>query len=261
MRRLLAATLVAAFVGMCGGAAQAGEYRLLHLDGKLVKWGEPDFGSGAALTYAVANRQIKFPDAINCKAIMPVKRMLANSGIAMRVFESELAAAFLAWEQVANIRFKRVENPDEANIVIGAQVEPRGHAFANVAHEEGDESAAIRKISKSLVCFNPKRQWKVGFDGNDKIYDLRFTLIHEIGHAIGLDHEGSGDQMMGFAYHEAFRQPQSGDIAGVSRLYGAALGAPQVAGTDNRKRTLSAGAAWRSPFLSLGRGKTDRDDD
>ena len=47
-------------------------------------------------------------------------------------------------------------------------------------------------------------------------YDLRFTIAHEIGHAIGLDHPGATGQMMAFKYDEHFRQLQSGDIDGVT---------------------------------------------
>lgn len=260
MRRLLAAALVAAIAGMCVGTAQAADYRLLRLDGKLVKWGEPGFGSGATLTYAIANRRMDFPKAINCRAIAPVKRMLAKSGIAMRDFEGELAAAFLAWERVANLRFERVDDPGTADIVIGEQVKPRGHAFANVAYDHRNDDGAVRSITRSLVCFNPKHRWKIGFDGNDRIYDLRFTLIHEIGHAIGLDHEGSGDQIMGFVYHEAFREPQPGDIAGASRLYGPALGAPQIAGGNGDDRPGSGDTESEHPVLSLGREGAQRPD-
>lgn len=252
MRRLLAAIFIAAFAGMFAGSAEAADYRLLRLGGKLVKWGKPEFGAGATLTYAIASRRMNFPDAINCRGIQPVKRMLAKSGIAMRTFETELAAAFLAWERIANIRFEQVDDPASANIVIGAQIRPRGHAFANVAYEEESEGE-IRVISKSLVCFNPQRRWKIGFDGNDNIYDLRFTLMHEIGHAIGLDHEGTGEQIMGFAYHEAFRQPQHGDIAGASQLYGPAVGAPVIAaGGVGHGSGADAAGAGDTPVLSLG---------
>lgn len=254
MRRMLAAALVAAVMGMFAGSAIAADYRLLRLDGQIVKWGGPGFGSGATLTYALASRRMTFPEAINCGQIQPLKAMLVRSEIALHEFESELAAAFRAWERVANIRFRRVEDPSSANIVIGEQVKSRGRAFANVAYKKNSAASNMREISKSLVCFNPRQRWKIGFDGDDAIYDLRFTLMHEIGHAIGLDHEGSGDQLMGFAYHEAFREPQAGDIAGASLLYGPAPGAPNMAGgkpRDHVEAGAASGPGW--PSLSLGR--------
>jgi hypothetical protein len=65
------------------------------------------------------------------------------------------------------------------------------------------------------------RRWKVGFDGNLKAYDLRYTLAHEIGHAIGLDHPPGPGQIMNYRYEERFRDLQSGDVFGAVALYGA----------------------------------------
>lgn len=78
----------------------------------------------------------------------------------------------------------------------------------------------MRTIEQSLVCLNPAHEWKVGFDGNKDVYDIRYTLTHEIGHAIGLDHPGPSGQVMGFRYTEDFADLQPGDLRGVQRLYG-----------------------------------------
>jgi hypothetical protein len=60
----------------------------------------------------------------------------------------------------------------------------------------------------------------VGFDGNTRVYDLRYTFVHEIGHAIGLDHPGPSGQVMSFRYDEQHRDLQAGDLNGVTMLYG-----------------------------------------
>jgi hypothetical protein len=53
------------------------------------------------------------------------------------------------------------------------------------------------------------------------VYDLRYTLTHEIGHAIGLDHPGTTSQVMSYRYEERFATLQPGDIRGAAALYGA----------------------------------------
>lgn len=257
MRRLFAVALVAAVMGICAASAHAAGYRLLNFDGGLVKWGEPGFGEGADVTYALADHPMSFPDAVNCRAIRPMNRVLARSALSLRDFKRELSAAFAAWERVADIRFRRVDDPETANLVIGSQTRPRGRAYANVAYKPAAVGSDIRAISKSLICLNPEHRWKIGFDGDDTVYDLRFTLMHEIGHAIGLDHEGSHDQLMGFAYHENFREPQAGDIAGASALYGPAPGAPRIADSERRDDRDRA-ARPRHPFLSLGQEHAPR---
>ena len=70
------------------------------------------------------------------------------------------------------------------------------------------------------ICLNPTKRWKIGFDGDISTYDLRYTIAHEIGHAIGLDHPNGPGQIMGYRYEERFRQLQAGDVQGAMLIYG-----------------------------------------
>lgn len=152
--------------------------------------------------------------------MISVDTLLEANGISQRTFRQEVGAAFANWSAVADITFAVTDDPAQADILIGAQATPTGFAYANVSYDP-TVTGAMHRIDKSLVCLNPRRPWKVGFDGNRDIYDLRYTLTHEIGHAIGLDHPPSSDQLMDFVYREKFQGLQSGDIAGVATLYGA----------------------------------------
>lgn len=229
-----------------GQAGQAPPgYRHLELAGKLVKWGAPELGEGATVTYAVVSEARRFPQARNCRGIGAIDGLLARNGIDRRVFDGELKAALAMWSGAADIVF-RPGPAEDANILIGAETEPRGRAFTNVAYGAGAGDA--RPITRSLVCLNPERRWKVGFDGDLDIYDLRYTLLHEIGHAIGLDHPGAKGEVMDFRYREAFRTLQPGDVAGIAALYGApraVVAAPSAAGRP-------AGAASASADLAMG---------
>jgi hypothetical protein len=212
------------------------DYRLLRLDGTQVKWGAPQLGTGAKVRYALLPVAMDFGKTRNCRGLKPLDELLASSGIDQAKAASEIAAAFAMWERAANINFQRVEHPAVADIVIGAQAAPTGRAFTEVIHERGASVSAlpgmlsppdarapaglIRRIEKALICLNPEQPWKVGFGGDVEVYDLRYTIAHEIGHAIGLDHPGPSGQLMGFAYEEQFRVLQPGDLAGAIALYG-----------------------------------------
>ncbi len=202
-------------------------YRLLELDGYKVKWGEQTLGVGASISYAFADETMRFDDARNCRDLAPM-RVLTGQGIPFERLVQEAEKAFRVWERAADLSFHRVADARDADIILGAQGQPRMQAFANVSYRP-DEKEGVRPIDQSLVCLNPEHKWKVGFDGDNDVYDIRYTLIHEIGHAIGLDHPGPSGQVMGFRYTEAFAELQPGDLRGVQRLYGPRTNDDQLA--------------------------------
>lgn len=211
-----------ALAGLVGTGVQAQTYlgfRLLDLDGIRVRWGEATRTAPVTVTYAFVDKEVRFADARNCRGMVPVDGLLASSRISESTFRKEVEAAFQMWEQVANIRFEPAAQGKKPGILIGAQTEPVGHAWADVKYAPGE--GKVRPIERSLICLNPDKRWKVGFDGNLSVYDLRYTIGHEIGHAIGLDHPEPHGQLMSMRYHEEFRTPQAGDVSGVVRIYGA----------------------------------------
>src|SRR5215470_11428978 len=106
-------------------------FRLLDLDGRKVKWRSAD-GSAAIVTYAFVGTDMNFPKARNCAGMVSLDTLLETSHIPRAAFEAEVRAAFSMWEDVANIDFRRTDTPSEAGILIGAQQQPVGYAFANV---------------------------------------------------------------------------------------------------------------------------------
>ena len=200
--------------------ASEGGYRLLELDGYKVKWGDRRLGVGASISYAFAGKTLRFDDARNCRDLAPIEA-LSGENLSMETLERETAAAFRVWERAAGLSFHEVDDVRDADIILGAQGQPSGRAFANVSYAD-DPEEGVRAIEQALVCLNPEHAWKVGFDGDEDVYDIRYTLIHEIGHAIGLDHPGPSGQVMAFRYTEAFDDLQPGDLRGVQMLYGRA---------------------------------------
>jgi hypothetical protein len=242
--------LVAAFAspGFAAG------YRLLQLNGNLVKWGKPVLGRGAVITWAILDKASRYPDALNCRSMVPLAPRLADGPARAGLPVAELGRAFDSWSAVADMDFRMIDDPERADIVIGAQAIPTGRAFSSVAYgsagdvlersvaakglspparqDGGGQPApgpmAVKSIRQSLICLNPEKTWKVGYDGNLEVYDLYFTFLHEIGHTIGLDHPGASGEVMGFRYDERVRDLQDGDIEAVRRLYGERRSAASV---------------------------------
>ena len=232
------AAVVLGAIGLASAvkAASNADFRLLTFDGATVRWSsEP--GTAPVVTYAIAKISERYPQARNCKGIDSPNDLLKSSRIERSKFDQEVRAAFTMWERVTDIEFREIDDPDKAGIVIGAQSNPEGHAFANVDYKLGD--GQFRQIDRSLICLNPAKKWKVGFGGNLSVYDLRYTIAHEIGHAIGLDHPDSSGQLMSFTYNERVQELQDGDVAGAIRIYGlkGPIGKPTIAtATDDRPK-------------------------
>ncbi|MDP2620204.1 MAG: matrixin family metalloprotease [Hyphomicrobiales bacterium] len=257
MREFALGLAFAVALGLSGQeASAASQYKLLQFESHFVKWGNPHLGTAATVSYALVPQSMSFPGARNCGALRPLDRLLSASKIPASVFQSELRAAFAEWEVAANIRFRDAKDPTAADILIGAQDAPRGWAFTNVDYADASDGRT-RTISKALICLNPERPWKIGFDGNIDIYDLRYTLLHEIGHAIGLDHPGPKGELMSFKYRETFRSLQAGDAAGAGVLYGTT--SPSVIAETPEKADMEAAHSQRvsgsQPQLSLGDDK------
>ena len=230
-------------------AAGAGD--LLQVYGANVKWSPPVDGGPTIVSYAVLSgpralsKRNGLLSANNCGAMQGLTDAVALSAdVSSQTVLDELQQAFAAWEHVANIKFVESADVDRANIIIGATRVPKGKAFANlslrhdgygsaIASALGDDrqtaiiasergvTKRVEEIDKAYVCLNANAQWKRGFDGNLDVYDLRHTFMHEIGHAIGLDHPDTMPAVMGFRYDERTSELQPIEIAAVQKLYGA----------------------------------------
>lgn len=213
----MAAAVACLFAASEGNTVEG--FQLLNLDGNRVKWGAPTLGTGARVSYAFVSSPRDFPHTTNCGEMTSLDSLLERSGIRRSEMRREVSAAFRLWERAANIEFVESDDPETAQILVGAQRQPRWFAFANVAYHR-TARAAIGTIERSLICLNPTKAWKIGFSKDRGVFDLRYTIAHEIGHAIGLDHAGPAGQLMSFKYLETFRELQPGDIAGAVVLYG-----------------------------------------
>lgn len=262
---------LAAIIGaqlFCTLPARAEAFRLLRLEGENVRWIAPITSALTTITYAFATRHQNDPGARNCAEIEPFDRLLSRSGLDDSLFRKETRTAFDMWERAANLRFVEIADTEQAEILIGAQTVPTGIAFTNVktsAMSVQLPQGRFRAIAQARICLNPTRSWKIGFDGRLDVYDVRHTMAHEIGHAIGLDHPGPSGTLMSFRYEEKLHDLQAGDREGAAALYDVPAGdkaSPASASGDAQLPVMVSTSATSSATASratLVRGLGDRE--
>ena len=76
------------------------------------------------------------------------------------------------------------------------------------------------------IVFNANRSWDLygGARGSQTAIDFQRVAVHELGHALGLNHEQDTSAIMAPSVGN-IRAPQADDIAGVRALYGASVAA------------------------------------
>jgi len=217
MRKLAVGVVAWLLIG--AGSAGAADFKIIHLDGEALKWGPPERGSPATVTYAIADGPQPDPQRINCKHLAGIEPVLQRWDIGRGALRARLREALQAWERVAGITFERAASPADADLVIGAQGVPQGTAYTDVRHT-ATEVPGRGRITDAAICLNPEAPWETRADGDDETYELGRVLTHEVGHVIGLDHPGGSGPMMAYRYRERVADLRPGDRAGAVWLYG-----------------------------------------
>jgi hypothetical protein len=143
LNRLIVPLVASGLALWIGGAVAGPQFNWLQLDSFRVKWGAPQSGAGTTVTYAFATGTVHNTEARNCRDMQALDGLLTRSAIPAAVLEREAEAAFAMWQASANIRFNRIDDPAVAQILIGAQTQPRDVAFADVSYEPNGPGEAV----------------------------------------------------------------------------------------------------------------------
>jgi len=176
------------------------------------------FAYGSRITYSFV------PDGTNIGgAPSALFQTMANRGFSTAQWQGAFQKAAAAWEAAANI-----------NLVL---VSDSGAAFGASGNQQGDSRFGDIRIgglplSNGLataflpppynggtlagdIVVNDNAAWYINND-----YDLQTVAIHEIGHALGLDHSSLSTSDM-YAYYTGMKQTlSSDDIAGIQAVWG-----------------------------------------
>jgi len=180
------------------------------------KWGGPVFGTGADVTYSFMSGGQACEVPTTCASL---------SGFMPTGFEAEIEKAFDAWATVANLTFSEVvdDGSDFNDSTSSGDIRFAGHFFdGNLGVLAHGYFPPVNGLSAAGdVHFDSDEVWKIGLGGPG--FDVFTVAVHEIGHALGLAHEGTEDSIMNPFYSEEFIELQADDIAAIQLIYGPAL--------------------------------------
>lgn len=133
--------------------------------------------------------------------------------------------AFDRWNILGGAEF--VHEPNDDGVALGTQfgnVGVRGDVRIGAAplfSPTGDPIAQIGYLDDADMTIDTAETTHFGDPAGDYA-KFRNTIMHELGHALGLDHNNSGNAppLMGTFYNPAIDGPQLDDIRGLHYLYG-----------------------------------------
>ena len=146
-------------------------------------------------------------------------------------FQNEIQTAFNDWAAVANITFSFVQNPALAMIDIGfAAIDGLSNVLGYTNY-----SYAGSSLQHADVTFDSAEPWTASSNGlvafgNDYFEAL---ALHEIGHAIGLDHYNSVVAVMNSYLPSNLHSLTQSDVDGAAALYGAPPSAYKIVGSGD----------------------------
>lgn len=140
-------------------------------------------------------------------------------------YQTLVREAFGEWEQVAGIDFVEVADSRSVDIRLGwsAIDGPFGTiGLAGTLEYPSSSPGGFGEITEAEIMFDLAEDWFTGKVPNPQQPTFYLTALHEIGHALGLDHTTNPDTLM-YAFQNDVSGLTAGDIAGVRALYNAFL--------------------------------------
>jgi len=163
-------------------------------------------------------------------------------------FVSIIQGAFTTWASYADITFRQVASTTAAQIdfsVGGMDGLGNTVGYANYNYTY---TSSNPRMQSAVVTFDSDEGWHAAGTQvvSNQNLDLSVVALHEIGHALGLNHYNAAPEVMNAVFNPSVTTPAAGDIAGIQALYGA-LAAPAATATAS---VLATAAVTSTPIDS-----------
>jgi predicted Zn-dependent protease len=148
-------------------------------------------------------------------------------------YGTAVARAFASWAAVSGVTFEQVSDSAQSDIRLGwadlgtATTGQIGNT-ATEAHNGSISSVLIQLEDPSETAFQIGANGQLTYAGTNAT--LEQVLIHEIGHALGLEDNSSMNSIMGYDLTSANQTLNAADITAIQSLYGAPQSSPAPTG-------------------------------
>jgi hypothetical protein len=112
--------------------------------------------------------------------------------------------------------------PDGQNTIRFSTDMPAGALGVTCSVSDGSKLGGVPRVVEFDMNLGTKVPWSTAGVTLPGTYDLNTTVLHELGHALGLDHSTAAGAVMLASLNAGMqrRTPTADDIAGVQALYG-----------------------------------------
>ena len=141
------------------------------------------------------------------------------SAVDEAIFRDAIEQAFDVWGDVVQIDFTETESPRQRNSIdlTFAEIDGPGGTLAQ-AYLPRDVN--FGRIAGDIE-FDQEESWELGNARRAAATDLLYVAVHEIGHALGLEHTENRDDVMfaSISTNAAFPGLSQGDVDAILSLY------------------------------------------